>query len=146
LGVTSDGEYILATSKTYILLIPTKVPDDDKERLGFEGRGMGKKKPKPIKLTIRQADKMKFDIRDVNFNSARFNTGMGSEAWIVASTGRFIITWNFTKLKEEGSRARFAYTLRETDDVVIDNQFRFDKDAVVVGAKDDIYCEERRNI
>ena len=53
-----DVHWILATTKTYILLIPT-VCDNDKT--GFEHR-MGKEKPNPKKLCIHVKDLTKYGI------------------------------------------------------------------------------------
>jgi hypothetical protein len=40
-------------------------------------------------------------ISQVNFTPARFNVGDGiTEDWIVTSTGPYIITWNFRKIRQ----------------------------------------------
>ena len=48
---TANGDYLLATSDTYILLIPTRNGGID----GFL-KPLGKNKPKPIKLTLHPKD------------------------------------------------------------------------------------------
>lgn len=53
-----DGHWILATTKTYILLIPTMCNNG---KTGFEHR-MGKEKPTPKKLCIHIKDLTKYGI------------------------------------------------------------------------------------
>ena len=66
---------------------------------------MGKKKPKPFKLRLKASDMQMLGIapQSVNFTKARFNVGENEEKWIVTSTGRFVIKWNF-------ARAKLGYT------------------------------------
>lgn len=53
---------------------------------------------------------VKYNIQDVNFTPARFNIGDNiEEAWISSSTGPYLVTWNFRKVKE---RRQFPYKVR----------------------------------
>ena len=92
-----DGQWVLATTKTYLLVIPTLCSNG---KTGFDHR-MGKEKPNPKKLSITAKDMAKFGIKDINFRAARFNnfTGNGDENSIVTSTGDFLITWSFSRIK-----------------------------------------------
>ena len=47
--VSRDGNWVLATTQTYLLLVPTICSND---KTGFEQR-MGSEKPSPKKLTLR---------------------------------------------------------------------------------------------
>jgi VID27 C-terminal WD40-like domain len=67
---------------------------------GFE-KSISKTKPTPFKLTVDPRDIVKHQIKQVNFTPARFNNGDNiNESSIVTSTGRFLLTWNFEKVKK----------------------------------------------
>lgn len=141
IDVTQDGKWILATTPNYLLVLLTEIEGDKKNRTGFQV-GMGKKKRKPIKLQLSHSDLIKYNIGEVNFKPASFNTGDGIvEEWIVTSTGPFLITWNFKKLKR-GSR---EYKIKKTGQkkTVVEAKFRYAKrDNVVVNMPHDIYTEK----
>ena len=92
-----DGNWVLATTKTYLLAIPTLCSNG---KTGFDHR-MGKEKPMPIKLTISARDISCYGLQNLNFRPAHFNnfTSNGEESSIVTSTGDFLITWNFKRVK-----------------------------------------------
>ena len=92
-----DGLWILATTQTYILLIPTECSNG---KTGFEHR-MGQEKPNPKKLQIHVKDLAKYNIKKLDFTSAKFNnfnTSNSEHTSITASTGQYLITWNFKKI------------------------------------------------
>jgi hypothetical protein len=60
---------VLATTKTYLLIIPTLC---DNGETGFD-HAMGKEKPVPSKLQISAKDRNKFGITAINFKPARLN-------------------------------------------------------------------------
>jgi len=96
---TQDGKWILCTCKDYIMVISTTV--EDSEYSGFE-RSMGKHKPRPYILRLKNKDIIKYNLREVEFTKAHFDIGLNSEEhWIVTSTGPFIIKWNFRHLKKK---------------------------------------------
>ena len=68
--VTADGKYALATTNTYVLVIPTA--HEDGKRTAFDV-GL-RKKTKPIKLTLDHKDIVRFHIDKLKFTRARFNT------------------------------------------------------------------------
>lgn len=139
IDVTENGKWILATTQNYLLLLLTAIEGDSKRRTGFQV-GMGKKKRRPIKLQLSHTDMVKYNIDEVNFQSASFNTGEGiTEEWIVTSTGPYLITWNFMKLKKHGLR---EYKIKRTGKI-IEAKFRYGKkDNVVVNMPHDIYTEK----
>jgi len=136
--VSKDGRYALATTNTYILLIPTA--SDKKNRTAFDV-GL-KDKPVPIKLTLEHRDVVRFniDVSNTNFTRARFNT-VGEESWIISSTGNLIITWNFKKIL---SGNKFAYKIKKTETKVIADDFMCGQpDKVVVIERDDVMLAKR---
>lgn len=98
LEVSRDGQWVLATTQSYLLVIPTVCSDG---KIGFEKR-MGKEKPNPLKLQIKATDIAKYKINSLDFKPAKFNNfgSNGEESSIVTSTGRFLVTWNFLKVKK----------------------------------------------
>lgn len=128
--VTDDGAWVLATCKTYLMCICTTIDASN----GFETR-MGANKPAPRRLQLKPADVRRVGGA-VAFTPARFNTGAMGEQSIVTSTGRFIITWSFRKVKQG---VLDIYQLKEfADDVVQDHFARNTDKKVVVALPNDV--------
>ncbi|CAG8508042.1 743_t:CDS:10 [Ambispora leptoticha] len=129
--VTSDGKYVVATCRTYLLLINTQLAGED--RTGFEKSFAKDAKPKGIRLHLRP-EHIKMMQVDVCFTPARFNMGTSStlkEKSIVTSTGPYVITWNFLSLKR--GKLYDYHIKRYVDDVVADS-FKFGGDKSIVVA------------
>ena len=62
---------------------------------------MGKEKPNPLKLQLKAQDIAKYKMTAIDFKPAKFNnfSAAGQESSIVTSTGNYLITWNFNKVK-----------------------------------------------
>ncbi len=105
IDVTEDGSYILATTASYLLLIPTLLSSG---KTGFQA-AMGAQKPTPIKLQLLPLDLVKYNIRSVNFTPAHFNTGANiNEEWIVASTGPFLLLLLLLLLLSSSSSSSYS--------------------------------------
>eukprot|EP01087_Luapelamoeba_hula_P014797 TRINITY_DN4389_c0_g1_i2.p2 TRINITY_DN4389_c0_g1~~TRINITY_DN4389_c0_g1_i2.p2 ORF type:complete len:395 (-),score=83.63 TRINITY_DN4389_c0_g1_i2:57-1241(-) len=130
IDVTADGKWVLATSKTYLLVIPTKIDNST----GFETQ-MGKRKPAPRRLQLRPAHVKQLGGQ-INFTTAYFNVGTGMERSIVTSTGPYVITWNFRKVKQN---ILDEYQIKKYEDTVVADQFKYGEDsAVIVTMPDDV--------
>ncbi|KAK4698617.1 hypothetical protein P7C70_g7656, partial [Phenoliferia sp. Uapishka_3] len=130
LDVSADGKWILATCKTYLLLVDTVIPDGAGRyggSSGFDRSFPADQKPQAKRLNLKPehvALMEKESKAGVSFTKAkwvlfyhqhsqiidpgliRFNTAPGSlERTIVVSTGPFIVAWNFRQVKagETGS-------------------------------------------
>ena len=79
--VQEDGQWLLATCKTHLLLVPTVV--EGRAASGFT-KSLGNDKPKPIRLHLRP-EHIAMMGSHVNFTVARFNTGQREEKVIVTS-------------------------------------------------------------
>jgi hypothetical protein len=113
--VSADGKWVIATCESYLLLIKAEVSEG---KNAFRNRISANEKPAPKVLRLREEDEQM--IGKVKFTTARFNTGE-SEVWIVASTGPYVITWNFNRVKNGQLQ---AYTMKkERDDVIVENRF-----------------------
>ncbi len=141
LDVTADGEWLLATTKTYLVVYPLKMGNG---KLGFNDR-MGKEKPVPLKLAITPEDMLRYGIKEVNFTPAFFNTGTianTSEQWIATSTGPFVITWNFLRVKQ-GQRS--AYKIQKTQEQVVMDRFRHNySNDLLIAQTNDVYVSKLR--
>jgi len=139
--VTEDGKWVLATTKTYLVLVPTEMPDSFK--LGFDVR-MGKKKPNPFRLRLKPRDMANFGIKEVDFTAAKFNMGKDTEEkWIVTATGNHIIKWNFDRVKKGFLQ---DYLICERTSNVSSGGFRFNRaDEMLIAETDAVYCQTTRN-
>mmetsp|Transcript_38581 Transcript_38581/g.28462 ORF Transcript_38581/g.28462 Transcript_38581/m.28462 type:complete len:82 (+) Transcript_38581:397-642(+) len=76
-------------------------------------------KPEPVKLCLQSKDTAKFKITKIDFTPARFNVGENcQEDSIVTSTGPFLITWNFEKVKKGDLK---SYKIIKLSEYVVDN-------------------------
>lgn len=135
--VTEDGSWMVATTDTYLLVIPLLIESTGKT--GFEAR-MGKEKPTPMKLSITPQDRLKYGIEQVRFTKAKFNTGTVAnthERWIATSTGQFVITFDFTQIKKG---KRDAYKITDSGESVVRDVFRHNhQNEVIVAQSDDVF-------
>ena len=138
--MTEDGTWMVATTDAYLLVVPLIIESSGKT--GFEAR-MGKEKPTPLKLTILPQDRMKYGIEDISFTKARFNTGTMSnsfERWIVTSTGDFVITFDFDKIKKG---QRDAYKIKNTKGQVVRDVFRHNyQNEIVIAQTEDVFMNK----
>lgn len=111
LDVTADGSYVLATTRHYLLVIPTSV--EGQEKSGFK-QSITAKASAPIKLQLDPTDMATYGIKELHFTPAHFNTGEGQEEYISTSTGEYVVTWNFTAIKK-GKRFRYKSGERKRD-------------------------------
>jgi len=124
--VTANGHWILATCKTYLLIIPTQLSNG---KSGFE-TPMGKEKPSPRRLQLRKEHIAQMGGK-ISFTPARFNTGTNLETSIVTSSGPFIVTWNFRKVKQNKLN---EYQIKQYKETVVADQFRYGNDQAIVVA------------
>ncbi|KAL7268199.1 Vacuolar import and degradation protein 27 [Rhizina undulata] len=136
LDVSADGRWVLATCKTYLLLIDALQKDGKYEgKLGFE-RSFGKdSKPRPRRLGLnpQHVAQMQAETKaPLNFTVAKFNTGLDAEETaIITSTGAFMITWN---LKRVLAGKKDPYTIKRYSEEVKADNFRFGSDKNVIVA------------
>lgn len=135
IDVTTDGEWVLATCKTYLVLLATKSEEKD----GFAPKGLGADKPSAIQLWLKPEDMA--TVGNVSFTPAKFNQEEGKERTIVTSTGPYVITWSLQKARQ---RKVDCYHMKKYDDVVVANDFECNTDKrVVVTMPDDVKLATR---
>ncbi|KIM20057.1 hypothetical protein M408DRAFT_331365 [Serendipita vermifera MAFF 305830] len=131
LDVTRDGRWVVATCKTYLLLIDTQIGSGKNVgSSGFTKSFPADSKPRPKRLQLRP-EHVSFMGSQINFSPAKFNTGPDSkETSIVTSNGAFVIAWDFEKVKK-GKLDRYEVK-RYTSNVVEDNfSWGNDKEIIV---------------
>ncbi|KAJ3341941.1 hypothetical protein HDU93_003762 [Gonapodya sp. JEL0774] len=132
IDVSSDGEWVLATCKDYILLVNTAIKGAN-GATGFT-KSMGQSKPVPRRLQLKP-EHVAYMGSSVVFTPARFDTGEGAEKMIVTSTGEYVVSWNFRKVKAGGKGAD-EYVIKKYGKVVVSDNFRYNmpRDIVVATA------------
>lgn len=138
--VSEDSEMILATCKTYLLLIETKNQDNS---TGFT-KAMKKENLKPIVLRLKP-EHVAYMGSEPSFTPARFDMSEGTkEKSIIASTGAYIITWSLRQIKQG---KLFDYRIRKYQDNVVADQFKYaDNRAIVVTMPDNVAVASAKSL
>ncbi|KAJ7180159.1 VID27 cytoplasmic protein-domain-containing protein [Mycena crocata] len=132
IDVTADGRYIVATTKTYLLLIDTLIGEGKYAgSLGFDRSFPAAAKPIPRRLQLR-TEHVAYMNHDISFSPARFNQSeTDAENAIVTSTGQFVIAWDFNKVKKG---LLDKYEIKKYEDLVVQDNFRFGDDKEIIVA------------
>lgn len=81
---------------------------------------------------------------EVSFTPARFNTGVNEiEKTIVASTGPYVITWNFRRVKS----GHHDYQIKQYADNIVADNFKFGQDrSIIVALPHDVTALPTRHL
>jgi VID27 C-terminal WD40-like domain/VID27 N-terminal region/VID27 PH-like domain len=136
LDVSADGRWVLATCRTYLLLIDALQKDGKNEgKLGFEKAFPKDSKPQPRRLGLSPSHVAQFQHETsapLSFTPARFNAGEGvSETSIITATGPFIVTWS---LKKVLAGRKDAYSIKRYAEEVKADNFKYGSDKNVIVA------------
>ena len=136
LDVSADGRWVLATCRTYLLLIDALQKEGaNAGRLGFEKSFAKDAKPQPRRLGLSPSHVAQFQHETgapLAFTPARFNTGVDDkETSIITATGPFIVTWN---LKKVLAGKKDPYTIKRYAEEVKADDFKFGSDKNVIVA------------
>ncbi|KAH0558734.1 hypothetical protein GP486_004624 [Trichoglossum hirsutum] len=136
LDVSADGRWVLATCRTYLLLIDAQQKEGKYAgKLGFERSFSKDSKPQPRRLGLQPSHVAQFQHETgapLSFTPARFNTGLESnETSIITATGPFIVTWN---LKKVLAGRKDPYTIKRYAEEVKADNFKFGSDKNVIVA------------
>lgn len=134
LDVSADGRWVLATCRTYLLLIDALQKDGKNEgKLGFEKSFSKDSKPQPRRLGLTPSHVAQFQHETgaaLSFTPARFNTGEGvSETSIITATGPFIVTWNMKKVL---AGRKDPYSIKRYSEEVKADNFKYGSDKNVI--------------
>ncbi|KAK9326591.1 VID27 cytoplasmic protein-domain-containing protein [Lipomyces starkeyi] len=148
LDVSADGHWILATCKTYLLLIDATIKDGKYAgQLGFQRSFAKDSKPRPkcLQLSPEHVAQMQTETKQpLSFTQGHFNAGVNSkETTIVSSSGPYVITWN---LKHILKGDKISYTIKRYTDRVTADNFKFGSDKnVIVALPDDVGMVNKRS-
>ncbi|ROW03863.1 hypothetical protein VPNG_07274 [Cytospora leucostoma] len=136
LDVSADGRWVLATCRTYLLLIDAQQKSGKNEgKLGFEKSFAADSKPQPRRLALNPEHVAQFAYetgKGVSFTPAKFNAGQNSEETsIITATGPYVIEWN---LKRVLGGKKAPYMIKRYADTVKADDFRFGSDKNVIYA------------
>ncbi|CDO75567.1 hypothetical protein BN946_scf184858.g7 [Trametes cinnabarina] len=143
--VTADGRWIVATTKTYLLLIDTLIGEGRYTgQLGFDRSFPANAKPIPRRLQLR-AEHVAYMDGTVSFTPARFNMGEGKEEnAIVTSTGQYVVAWDFAKVKK-GHLDK--YEIKKYDQFVVQDNFKFGDDKeIIVALQNDVLAINKKSL
>lgn len=134
LDVSADGRWLLATCRTYLLLIDTLQKDGKNEgKLGFERSFAKDSKPQPRRLGLTPSHVAQFQHETgspLAFTAAKFNTGENmQETSIITSTGPFLVTWS---LKKVLAGNKDPYQIKRYSAQVMADNFEFGSDKNVI--------------
>eukprot|EP00887_Chlorella_sp_A99_P003933 scaffold11.g3933.t1 len=100
-AVTYDGKWVLATTRSYLMVLKTtyKDPKSGNELCGFTSR-MGANAPAPRLLRLKLEDAGLTRGAPLEKGHFTWVTQRGQqERWIVASCGNYTVLWNFRAVK-----------------------------------------------
>lgn len=128
---TLDGTWIVATTETYLIAIPTTAYGVN----GYE-KSITQKCRKARQLNISPSDIFDYKISSLNFTPARFNrTSSGEENSIITSTGDLLIIWNFKSIKR-GKTGN--YKIKKMPKSIIKNEFLYNREQAIITYKNSI--------
>lgn len=151
--VSSDGEWVVWTTKEYLAVVNTKFEDPKSgARVSGFHKSMGAARPDSLILRIPEDMKKKYGITEVNFEGGRFDNGPHAnpesgliiEEDLVVSTGPFIVRWNFRKVKLEYAKARpedncsLPPIIYKQAGNIIDKAFEYGESRIVTALETDI--------
>ncbi|KAK9809515.1 hypothetical protein WJX73_007383 [Symbiochloris irregularis] len=134
--VTYDGKWVVATTKSYIMVVNTSFQDKNgKQSCAFTSR-MGARGPKPRLLRLKPEDVAVVQGAPLQKGKFTWVTEAGrQERWIVASVGNYSVLWNFKTVQRAkpdvvsygGLTTVSSYHLIPKSDAVVDSVFMHDK-------------------
>ncbi|PWN53039.1 putative VID27-involved in vacuole import and degradation [Violaceomyces palustris] len=144
IDVTADGRYVIATCKTYLLLIDTLIGSGRYEgQLGFDRSFPADAKPIPKRLTLKPSH-VAYMGSEVSFTPARFDTGSNTETSIVTSTGNYVVSWSFSAVKRGNTS---SYVLKRYGGSIIQDEHTYGSDqSIVVAFENDVQLANRSQL
>lgn len=145
---SSDGRWVLATCKTYLLLIDAKIKTGKNANLtGFMKSFSKDSKPIPRRLQISPqhiAYMQQQTGNNLDFTKAHFNTGIDAkETTIISSTGPYVVQWSLKKILRND---KDPYLIKKYDLNVMAENFKFGTDKnVILAMTDDVKMVSKKS-
>ncbi|CCG82568.1 Putative uncharacterized protein [Taphrina deformans PYCC 5710] len=144
IDVSADGQWVLATTKTYILLIDATIREGKNAGSSGFTKSFGKdSKPRPRILQL-NPEHVAMMGGKLSFTPAKFNAGPDTpEKSIVTSTGAFVISWSLNQVVQKGKLDK--YRIKKYQDEVKADNFKFGTDKnVIVALPHDVSMVDRQ--
>lgn len=158
IDVTFDGKWVLATTKSYLMVMKTtyRDPTSGKELCGFTNK-MGSHAPAPRLLRLKPEDAALTGHAPLKGGHFAWVTERGKqERWIVASCGNYTVLWNFRSVKVSeqglvsygGLTTITGYNLIPKEEAVVDSVFLSDRHmaASARGARDAMVVVTKKQV
>ncbi|KAF2876714.1 VID27 cytoplasmic protein-domain-containing protein [Massariosphaeria phaeospora] len=130
MDVSADGRWVLATTRTYLLLIDALQQGGKNDgKLGFEKAFAKDDKPQPRRLALTPSHVAQFQHETkapISFTPARFNISLDDkESTIISATGPFIVTWSMKRVLQN---RKDPYNIKRYAEEVKADNFKFGSD------------------
>ena len=133
LDVTADGKWLVATCKSYLLLLNTAT-----DNANAFVKAMSEK-PKPIRLQLKP-EHLAYINQMIKFTTAKFSTDGN---YIVTSTGEYIVTFSMKKIR---SGKLYDYKIKKYSDTVVAEGFKYGKQSIVVTLPNDVTVASKQSL
>jgi len=147
LDVSANGEWLLGTTQTYLIVFRTKWEDKHGEHSAFR-ESMPSREKQVLVLRILKEDTENFKIKNLSLTPARFDNSpfQGDndiiEEEIVTSSGPFIIRFKFRKVKmdykKDRRQVRAKPIVYKQDEEIVDKTFSYKGDCIVAALCHDL--------
>ncbi|ORZ36573.1 VID27 cytoplasmic protein-domain-containing protein [Catenaria anguillulae PL171] len=144
LDVSVDGNYVLATTRSHLLLFDVRhTTAKGAATTAFSTRMPKDGRPSAARLALRPEHVAKMGMAP-RFTAAYFNVSVTGESSLVTSTGPYVITWS---LDDVIKGRKDKYVIKRYDEDVVADQFRFgDDQQIVLALPNDVQSVSRRRM
>ncbi|EGR27186.1 vacuolar import and degradation protein, putative [Ichthyophthirius multifiliis] len=131
IDTSKDLKWILATCKTYLILLPSYSAKDQQKDL-YNNKVNYQDRRIPKKLTLNQEDLKALMVNQIGFTSAKFDDSINSlERFIVTSIGNFTVVWDFQKIIKG---VKDCYEITRSDEIIQCAEFKFNSENKIFSA------------
>lgn len=137
IDTSKDGQFILATCRSHIMLIPTF--QDGKN--GFSHMFRKDNKPRPIILKVNPRSMARLKIEHLSYSYAIFDNKSNRETLIAANAGQYLILWDLSKVL--GGK-HDTTTIKSLGDTIVHNEFKYNTDKLIAALPDKLVCQSAK--
>ena len=104
---------------------------------------LNKNRPPMKTLKLKVLDITRYGLENQRYTVAKFNVSKKGETNIITSLGEYVIIWNFAKIKKG---ILDDYKIQKVNQFVIDNQFKYDKNQIVVTMPNNLRIQNQKTL
>merc|ERR1712032_848209 len=136
LDSTKNGDFLLAATRSFIMLIPTL----QNGKNGFDFTFRKSAKPQPIILKVSPRAMRDHQIDHFCFTSVKFdNRKEGHEGMIVATSGSHVMIWSLKAVVRGKTETSLV---KSYDEEIVGNDFRFNSNMMVNALKKKVVVQD----